>query len=137
MRPESGIWKVQDDLSKLHHDLLKVEIDESKLQSALSKLQDADSDLQNYQLKLHNGLLKLQNNVLESMPHDRNCAYGSRLRCLGPQNARSRDRASDDHSALGGMDQLQSRISSLDPFGATNILTKRDAMNGQACPQIA
>jgi hypothetical protein len=38
---------------------------------------------------------------------------------------------------LDGMDQLQSRISSLDPLGVTNISTKRDVMNGQACRQIA
>ncbi len=39
--------------------------------------------------------------------------------------------------ASGGKDQPQSRIPSLDPLDPTQVSTKRDAMNGHACRQIA
>ena len=41
------------------------------------------------------------------------------------------------HLASGGKNQLQSRIPGLDPLDVTQVLTKRDVINGKACRQIA
>ena len=68
---------------------------------------------------------------------ERHCARPCGRPVGGAQTQVQRVGRDGDHLASGGKDQLQSRIPSLDPLDATQVWTKRDAMNGHARRQIA